>query len=526
MVPEDIPFDVPISEPSSTGITTYEANAPTEWEDLKHWLPVSDYVVALIDILKSDTPDWEILSYVLCHLPIQLANKHFLCGPKTKEGIIRLLTTLCTVTLRGDAAQNLAGHMPESIRLRDAQGLVYHSLSVLISYRRIFDERKHHDMLVEAFLGGLRGKPSTAIVCLNALSVCAVELPVSITKSLAHILENLTRIMTNAAIAVHILDFVCIVGSQPALYANFGDEQFKMVFAVAVAYIHHHNNPDAAGDAVNESFALSQHVLVVAYYIIYAWFLAVPLPDRPKHVAFLTRRLLLANEAKKAVDEPTEVCFDWLARYTYASADPRPTFSMLGDVVMNPPPKENGEPLEQPSPAKTWLWGNSLVSIRVLPKRGWIQVESIRPSGETRLLCKVDNFPQVNPGDVDPDRFSDAAILMSERDPVEVEKVVPDPDEDQARAASVSGGFDLVRPHLTCFFLYFRIQSLLKGHDLHSSLQVRIHHLKNDPTLFPGMSGPNQHLRNAEKKSSWILHILHYNFHNIRVYQSRMFDRN
>ncbi|KIJ30192.1 hypothetical protein M422DRAFT_187467 [Sphaerobolus stellatus SS14] len=290
-------------------------------------------------------------------------------------------------------------------------------------------------MLVDAFLEGLHGKPSTAKVCLNALSVCAVELPAAITKNLARILEDLTRIMTNAAMAVHILDFVSIVGSLPALYANFQEEQFKLVFAVAVAYIHHHNDPDQDASA-KESFALSQHVLVIAYYIIYVWFLAVPLSDRPKYVEYLSRRLLLANETKGFVDEPTEVCFDWLARYTYASADPRPTFSMLGEVVTDPPLRTDGEPLEKPSGTKTWLWGNSLVSISVLPKRGWIKVESIRPSGETRFLCKLENFPQVNPGDVDPDRFTDAAILMSERDPSIVEKNVPDPDD---RPDAVSG---------------------------------------------------------------------------------------
>lgn len=438
MIPESVPFDVSSSQPSSDGIMTYEVNAPPEWEELKHWLPVSDYVLVLVDILKSET-DWEILSYVLCHLPVQLANKHFFCGPKTKEGIVALLTTLCTVTFKGESAHIVAEQMPDTLRLRDAQGVIYHTLTVLISYRRIFDERKHHDMLVEAFLTGLNSQASTIKFCLNALSICAFELPTSITKNLSHILEKLSRIMTNAAMAVHILDFVSIVGSIPSLYSNFREQEFKLVFAVAVSYIHHHNTPDIRGLSGRESFALSQHVLVIAYYIIYVWFLAVALPDRPNHVEFITRRLLLANEAKGEVDEPTEVCFDWLARYAYATADPKPAYSLLGDIVMNPPRDENNESVEIPSRSKTWIWGNSLVSIRTLPKRGWIEVESVRPSGETRFLCKVENFPQVNPGDVDPDKLTDPAVMMSNRDPMEMERNVPDPEEDdQSRHSVVS----------------------------------------------------------------------------------------
>jgi tuberous sclerosis 2 len=438
MVPESVPFTVSHSQPSSDGITTYEVNAPSEWEDLKHWLPVSDYVFTLVDILKSET-DWDILSYVLCHLPVQLANKHFFCGPKTKDAIVALLTTLCTVTFKGESAHIIAEQMPESLRLRDAQGVVYHTLTVLISYRGIFDERKHHDMLVEAFLAGLSSQPSTVKSCLNALSICAFELPTSITKNLSHILEKLSRIMTNAAMAVHILDFLSIVGSLPSLYANFREQEFRLVFAVAVAYIHHHNSPDTRGLSGRESFALSQHVLVIAYYIIYVWFLAVALPDRPNHVEFLTRRLLLANEAKGAVDEPTEVCFDWLARYAYATADPKPAYSLLGDIVMNPPRDENNALVETPTSSKTWIWGNSLVSIRTLPKRGWIEVESVRPSGETRFLCKLENFPQVNPGDVDPDRLTDPSIMMADRAPAEIERKMTDLEADeQAMNAPVS----------------------------------------------------------------------------------------
>ena len=441
MVPESIPFNVSNPKPSADGITTYETNAPTEWEDLKHWLPISDYMLALVDILKSEG-DWEILSYVLCHLPTQLANKHFFCGPKTKEGIVALLTTLCTVTFRSDSWASIAEQLPDNLRLRDAQGVAYHTLAVLISYRRIFDERKHHDMLVEAFMTGLSSQHSAVKFCLNALSICAFELPISITKNLPHILEAVTRIMTNAAMAVHILDFVSIVGSLPSLYANFREQEFRKVFTVAVTYIHHHKSPDPPSQSNQESFALSQHVLVIAYYLIYVWFLAVPLPDRPIYVQFLTRRLLLANgvvEPTDPVDEPTEVCFDWLARYTYASADPKPTYSLLGDVVMNHPRDENNDPIETPSSSKTWIWGNSLVSVRTLPKRGWIEVESVRPSGETRFLCKLENFPQVNPGDVDPDRFSDPLIMMADRDARVMERTVPDPEEgDQSKPSLVS----------------------------------------------------------------------------------------
>ena len=433
MNPEVLPFDIPVSRPLADGIATYEANAPRGSQELNQWLPVSDYLLALIDILKSET-DWDVLSYVLCHLPLQLANKHFFCGPKTKEGIIALLITLCTATFKGETWETLAERMQESVRPRDAHGLVYHALAVLISYKTSFNGRRYHDVLVDTFISGLNSQPSTAKCCINALSICAFELPLSITKYMSHILEKLSRLITNATIAVHILDFVCIVGTLPPLFANFREQEFKLVFAVAVAYIHHHNAPDTRGLSGRESFALSQHVLVIAYYIIYVWFLAVALPDRPNHVQFLTRRLILANEGKSEIDEPTEVCFDWLARYAYASADPKPLRSLSSEVAMNPPRDGDDEP--DPLPSQTWLRGNSILTIRTLPKRGWLEIESVRPSGETRFLCKAENFPHANLGN--PDRLTDAQILMSDRDRMAMEREGPDPDDDQSPDAMVS----------------------------------------------------------------------------------------
>ena len=192
-----------------------------------------------------------------------------------------------------------------------------------------------------------------------------------------------------------------------------------MVFGVALQYLQHHNRPGAT-PAI--SWAMSQHVRMMSFYIVYVWFLAVKLPHRPRHIPYITRQLLLANEGKDDIDEPTEVCFDWLARYTYASADPRPARSTLSEIVMNP------SNLTSPDPAiseKTWLLGNSIITIRSLVRLGWIEVLSRRPSGLTRFLCKLENIPLVCPGDVDPDMVSVAAGMMMERDIPRPER--PDP---------------------------------------------------------------------------------------------------
>lgn len=406
-VNDTVPFSVERSGKTSELLITYDPLGP----DDNVVLPVSDLMDVLIEILKTER-DWDVLSFVLVHLPAQLANKHFWCGPKCKESINNLLVQLCTSMSEG----TLGKYIPlEDIsvpsRVRDSQGLAYHMLTVLVSYQTIFDP-KMQNVLVEMFLTGLSGRGDTVVVCLHALSLCAFEMESSIVKFLPRIMEKLSQIMSSPSMAVHILTFLSMVASLPHLYANFTENDFKMVFAVALQYLQHHNRPETL---LEISFALAQHVRVISYYVVYVWFLALKLSERPRHIKFIARQLLLANEGREDVDDPTEVCFDWLARYTYASADPKPAPSLLSEILDNPAEGPSTSP--DVAQEKSWVVGYSIVTVKLLAKSGWLEVVSRRASGTTKFLLKSENVPLVDLGDVDPDMLTIPAALMMDKDP-------------------------------------------------------------------------------------------------------------
>jgi hypothetical protein len=261
------------------------------------------YLTAIVGILDHEN-DWEVLSYVLCHLPVQLANKHLFCGPKSREIMVRILTSLASGIINGRFSSSIEC-WPEGFKARDAHELAYHTLSILVAYKPCFT-LQHCHLLVEVFHVGLDGQPSTTQCCLQALSLAAFELPRSTAKYLSKILEKLSQIMSNPNMAVHILAFLSIVVSLPKLYTNFTESDYMMVFGVALKYLQHHNR---TGSSPTSSWALSQHVRFISYYIVYAWFLAIRLQDRPHHVKYITRQLLLANEGRGEIDESTEVCF-------------------------------------------------------------------------------------------------------------------------------------------------------------------------------------------------------------------------
>ena len=399
-IPDILPFKVPFSDMPTKGISSY-AHTPSEEGGL---LPVSEYLNIVINLL-SEEQDWEILSFVLCHLPVQLSHKHLFCGPKCRVLMGQLLKTLCTGISTKEFGIKIHP-WPEGLKPRDAYGLAYHSLSVLISYKRCFDGQSLHH-LIEVFLDGLSGSPSAIKCCLHALSLSAFELKPSMTRYLSRILEKLSQIMSNPTMSVHIIDFLSIIGSIQSLHVNFREQEYKMVFGVALQYLQQYNRQDSANQI---SWALSQHVRIMSYYIIYVWFLSLRLSDRPRHIPFICRQLLLANEGHAAVDQSTEVCFDWLARYSYASADPRPANSTFSDIITDPPAT-----VETAISEKTWVVGNSIVTIRTLSRLGWLEVVSRRASGLTKFLCRAENVPLVGPGDLDPDMLSIPASFMMER---------------------------------------------------------------------------------------------------------------
>ncbi|RDX44101.1 hypothetical protein OH76DRAFT_1389787 [Lentinus brumalis] len=405
-IPEVLPFSVAASDVSSEGMTSYDPTCPGTSESV---LRSSLYLSKLVEILEGEK-EWEILSYVLCHLPTQLANKHLFCGPRSKLVIAKLVNMFCKGLSDNSFARQVE-RWPENINARDAQGIAFHTLTVLISYRRCLETVQPLHQLVEVFLHGLSLQPSTQRCCLHALSLSSFELQASMTKYLPRIMEKLSQIMSNSTMAVHIIDFLAIVGSQRSLYVNFTESDYKMVFAVALKYLEQHNRNDGSSSI---SWALSQHVRIMSYYIVYVWFLAVDMPDRHRHVSFIVRQLLLANSGRSDVDGPTEVAFDWLARYTYASADPRPAKSTLDEIVMNPTLQGKGS--EPAISEKTWILGNSVVTIRALARRGWIEVLSRRASGLTKFLVRAENVPMVPLGDVDPDLVSISAMLMMDRE--------------------------------------------------------------------------------------------------------------
>ncbi|KAK4048611.1 Tuberous sclerosis 2-like protein [Microbotryomycetes sp. JL221] len=376
-------------DPGTGQLKVKEAPDSTPVEDPFVVLPVSEYLATACYILQYDQ-EWELVSYILCHLPEQLANKHFPCGPRAAQQIHLLRRILCDALRASDRSERVFPRtLPVGVKRAEIHAVGYHCLTSLIAYRSLFNKSQQDDM-VDTFMHGLSNPRDTAKPCIHALGVAASELRPSVTKHLAEIMRHLQKIISSATLGVHILEFIAGVGQEPALYANFTEIDFQTVFGIALKYIQAHNerladNPEN-GEEEGVEYAFSQYVFLMAYYSIAAWFLALRLSERPKYVPFLTRRLVQANEGKTKIDDATEVCFDMIARYAYSNADPRPRPSSFDKIITTG---------RAESVTKTWIVGSATITFRSLRAPAWVEVTIRRASGVARMLWELQNISGV-----------------------------------------------------------------------------------------------------------------------------------
>ena len=418
-LPDEVDFEVPGARLRSDVVYSY---THPEWEsngsghrhgglskqgEAPASLPISEYMITCISMLTKEK-DWDLISYLLCHLPHQLGNKHLFCGPKAQTQIVALREMLTNKILEQKFLNQVT--LPDKIKSSDVYAIAYGTLSTLISYRALFS-RTQQDELVEAFMAGLNKSSNTAQPCVRALSVCCYELQKSINRHLPKMLVKLTMVMSSTAMSVHILELIASIAQLPDLYANFTDTDFRRIFGIALQYIQYHNQDqqNRQEDQISfnaTSFTLAQYVLMLAYYNICLWFMSLRFNDRLKHVESIRKGLLAANQGRGQVSDQTEVCFDFLARFSYSNAHARPRQSYLNKVI---------KASSTAAVSKTYLFGKCLVTVASFTKFGGAEVLVRRSSGTVALTCKVENAFASQLPDENGEKVELPATLMMNR---------------------------------------------------------------------------------------------------------------
>ncbi|KKA27870.1 hypothetical protein TD95_003232 [Thielaviopsis punctulata] len=357
-------------------------------DDSPKRLSMERWMEVVIDFIESrEQNDSELYSFVLVHLPSQLTNHSLLCD--SIDQIRKLRKILCSEILQGP---NRARHM--SIRTADVAICMYQSLTMVLSYHDYFS-KVEEDEIVSAFIHGIGSWEGCAKPCIHALSICCYEIPQSTVRCINHMLPLMAKSITQPHVAMHILEFLCVLGRLPNIYINFREQDYNVVFGICFRYLQYvrdkrrtNSRSGAANDlygrpsvtAASPEMAsaddLPQYVYALAYHAITFWFLALKLPDRSRYVTWIAQNLFKDADGPNGPEEQAIVTMDFMQRMAYADLDESPvdpsfTAEKFGEIQ-----KSN------------WLVGNSIVTIEQAVNTGWAQITKRQPTGTNAYVIR------------------------------------------------------------------------------------------------------------------------------------------
>ncbi|KAJ3179451.1 Tuberous sclerosis 2-like protein [Gaertneriomyces sp. JEL0708] len=347
-------------------------------------LPVAQHAAAIIlQLTRAQT--WNIYSFILENLPSQLYNARFFQGAGPQLTVLR--SFFCEMITKERAAATVQD-LPANVRKSDIYLMGLRVLTILLAYRHLFT-RQDQDELLNAFKTGLHRWPTTAKHCIQSITVALLDMPQSMTKALPAILLKVSQMMSSA-MAVHNLEFLATLARLPQLRVNFTDADMKRVFVIALQYV---NSATNAGSI--SAVAMSAYVVQLAYQVLLAWFVTLKLTERKKYVPFIIHYLLLGNDKDHTtLDENVELVLDMLIHNSFADCWPKPPDTG----------QSRGSPITpQRLPSRSWIQGNSILTVQLSDQPDWANVTVRRPSGIITFAVRLENRF----------RYEDSALFLS-----------------------------------------------------------------------------------------------------------------
>ncbi|XP_059139623.1 tuberin-like isoform X2 [Physella acuta] len=218
--------------------------------------------------------DWSILQIVLENLPLILENKTLVLSAN-EELIDALCGKLCAMVKDRtvEQSQKLINR-PANFTRSDFHTFVFPVLASIVTYHSYLDKSRLKE-LVNCLEFGLVSK--CAKICVTTLRICSLEMKELMMRMLPSVLLSLSKISATIAMAIPVLAFLSSIVRIPKLYANFVEDQYMSVFAIALPY----TNP----------FKFSHYTVSLAHHVIGIWFIRCRLPFRRGFVKYIQRGL-------------------------------------------------------------------------------------------------------------------------------------------------------------------------------------------------------------------------------------------
>ena len=361
------PADLPV-EPS---LVVYAQK--TDREDMSI-LDIGPWLDLMTETLKAGS-DWELYSFVLVHLPLQLSN-YSLFSNQVKS--LQILHNTVVMQLNNGDFQEPP--KDSGMKKGDVALCLYQILIMLLPYHESFSRRMTDDT-VRTFRMGIEKWERTGKCCIHALALCCYEIPSNVEKQIVGITELMQKRITQADLAMDILEFLGCLSRLRQAYGDADVAFYRRIFGICIRYLQlaweqrqkstdlgksrassqFNRQSGSSGETARtagaiqskESQGLSEYVYILAYQTIIHWFLSIDVQNRAQHVGWLTQELSWKDElGKDHMEEQSLVILDMMHRTA---------FSNLGETEVGHDFVDHTAIIAK----KMWLVGMSIITTEV-----------------------------------------------------------------------------------------------------------------------------------------------------------------
>ncbi|XP_076800613.1 tuberin-like [Clavelina lepadiformis] len=309
---------------------------PSSGNLMSVYLPFCDAFSCFVQCLEKERY-WPVLEVTLNGLFTLLDNRILILsvGADALDHLAEALTGLISNATR----MSTLICAPKGFKRSDLQASTLYPLTVLTSFHEYLHISRQRQIL-RCLESGFTTRCAKQCIC--AISLCMIGMTSdALVRVLPSILLHLSQMSATTHLAPAVLELLSSLSQLPTLYANFVEDQYMSVFAIALQ----HANPAK----------YSLYIVSLAHHVISMWFVKCRLSFRPDFIQYIARNLQNVNRTKSSDSlqhSLIESCIDVMARYAFSDSMPvakQPTQMKCFAV--------NGQ-------SATWLFGNRIITIK------------------------------------------------------------------------------------------------------------------------------------------------------------------
>ncbi|RNA02311.1 tuberin isoform X5, partial [Brachionus plicatilis] len=223
-------------------------------------------ILKMIEYCLDKEVDWHVITRLLAELPYVMQYEMDLI--KISDFTYKLFTLLHKKDI------NVIRNKPENLSGQEYISKFYPLLASMVLYHSSFEKNSQENIL-QNLASGIHA--SRNLFCLEILTIAMTEMHETNANQCAELLLKLSQFSSSLAIAQPILELLSTISDFKKLHSVCATKEFIAVSATAIKYI--------------DPFKFNPFIVLMAHYVLCAWFIKCKPESRKSYASFTSRGL-------------------------------------------------------------------------------------------------------------------------------------------------------------------------------------------------------------------------------------------